>query len=162
MVARCSCDETQEPLEVEARHRDERRPVAQDRVHDDAEAVDVEQRQDADERVVGGHGLLGRRLQDVGHQVAVGEHHALGQARGPARVGQRDEVVGAGGGVGRRGAIAVEQRGERRRAVRLAEDVQLVDAGASRGLARAVEDLGAADQRARPACSSWKASSSTV
>ena len=46
-------------------------------------------------------------LQDVGHQVAVGEHHALGQARGPARVGQRHEVVGTGRGIGGRG-IAVD------------------------------------------------------
>jgi hypothetical protein len=108
-------DEAEEALEVEARHQDERRAVAQDRVHDHGEAVDVEERQHADQRVLGGHGLLSGRLQDVGHHVAVGEHHALGQARGPARVGQRDPVGGPGGGVGRRGGIAVEQRGERRR-----------------------------------------------
>ena len=155
--------EAEEALEVEARHRDERRAVAQDRVHDHGQAVDVEERQDADERVVGGHGLLGGRLQDVGHQVAVGEHHALGQARGPARVGQRDEVVGLGGRLGRRGGIAVEQRGERRRPVRLAEDVELLDAGAARRLARAVERRPGPLISARaPACSSWKASSSTV
>ena len=51
-------DEAEEALEVEARHRHERRAVAQDGVHDHGQAVDVEERQDADERVVGGHGLL--------------------------------------------------------------------------------------------------------
>ena len=106
--------EAEVALEVEARHRHERRAVAQDGVHDDVQAVDVEQRQDADERVVGGHRLLRRGLQDVRHQVAVGEHYALRQARGAARVGQRDEVVGAGGRVGRGVArVAVEQRPRR-------------------------------------------------
>src|SRR3712207_8766306 len=34
------------------------------------------------------------RSRHVGHQVAVGEHDALGHARGAAGVGKRDQVVG--------------------------------------------------------------------
>jgi hypothetical protein len=83
-------DQLQVALEVEARHRHDGGAVAQDRVHHDVQSVDVEERQDADERVVLRHGLLRGRLQDVGHEIAVAEHHALGQARGAARVGQRD------------------------------------------------------------------------
>ena len=102
----------------------------------------MKERQDADERVVGGDRLLRRGLQDVRHQVAVGEHHALGQARGPARVGQRDEVVGAGGRVARAVArVAVEQ---------LVDDADLIDAGAARRLAPAVERVRAGEQRPRP------------
>ena len=109
----------------------------------------MEQGQDADQRVFGGHGLLDRRLQDVGHQVAMGEHHALGQAGGAARIGQRHEVVGPGGGAGRdRCRVAVEQRRERHRAVLgvVAEDVELLHAGAGGGGARAIEDVGRAHQ----------------
>ena len=107
-------DQAEELLEVEARHQHDGRAPAQHAVHHDAHAVDVEQRQHARERVAGLDGLHRGGLQHVGDEVAVAEHHALGQARGAAGVRQRDDVAGLGVHVGR-GAPGRPRAGRRRR-----------------------------------------------
>ncbi len=89
-------DELEEAREVEARHGHDGRAGAQGLVHDHGHAVDVEERQGPDDRVALADVLDLADLAEVRDDVAVGEHHALRQARRAARVGQRDEVVGVG------------------------------------------------------------------
>ena len=74
-------------------------------VHRHGHAVDVEEREHGGDDVVGLDALAGGGLQDVGDQVAVGQHDALGQPGRPARVRQRGEVPGrvAGHAEGRSG-----------------------------------------------------------
>jgi hypothetical protein len=69
-------------------------PGPQPAVHHHLHAVDVEERQDRDEGLTVLEVGRRERLGDVGDQVAVGEHHALRQARGARRVGQHHRVVG--------------------------------------------------------------------
>ena len=87
-------DQVDQRVAVEALHRDDRRAVGQAHVEDDRLAVDVEEGQQADERVLLGEGHRVVGLLDVRDQVAVGEHHALHQAGGAARVGQHGELLG--------------------------------------------------------------------
>ena len=88
---------------VEARHQQQRSSQREHRVQDDVEAVDVIERQEAESHVVGGNfaGVGSDELKDVGHQVEVREHHALGKAGGAAGVGKRGEgLIGGLIGVG--------------------------------------------------------------
>jgi hypothetical protein len=85
----------EELLQVEPRHRDDGHALIQAQVQDDQHPVDVIERQHAD------HALVGlkvhtrpQHLHHVRHEVAVGEHHAFGQPRRAAGVGQHDQVFG--------------------------------------------------------------------
>ena len=132
--------QVEEPLEVEARHRDDGGAGLQRGAHDHRHAVDVVEGQDADERVVGRDALVGRDLGHVGDQVVVRQHDALRHPRGAARIGQRGQVV-ARVYRHRRRLGPGHQRRERRRPVRLAEDEDLLHPGAFRALSRRVEKL---------------------
>jgi hypothetical protein len=136
-------------LEVEAGQRDHGGPAVQGQVHDHDHAVDVEAGQQAEHGVrplqpVDGAG----RLQDVGHQVAVREHDALGQPRGPAGVGQDHHVFARLDGHG--GDLAgLEQRGARRGALRLAEHEHLAHPARLGRLPRLVQERRHRHQMAR-------------
>ena len=67
----------EELLEIEARHHHQPRPRMQDRVEQHRHSVDVEERHDRDDDIVGLHVLHRAGLGDVGDQVAMCEHHAL-------------------------------------------------------------------------------------
>ena len=118
--------EGEELLEVEPRHRHDRGAGRQAHVHQHLHAVDVEERQHRDEGLVVVQGDHAGGLGEVGHQVAVGEHHALGEAGGARRVGQHHDVVEVDRHLlGQR--ITVERR-QRRHALRLADHEQLLHA----------------------------------
>jgi hypothetical protein len=87
----------------------------------------VIQRQHRDDPVVGalGQELVG--LAEVGDQVAVREHHTLGQPGGAAGVRQCCHVAGGIDVDGRRLAVPGEQRRERGRPLGLAEHEDLLD-----------------------------------
>ncbi len=70
------------------------RTGVQRRVEQHRHAVDVKERQHGEDPVVGAHALQRSDLRDVGGQVAVGEHDALGIARGARAVGQDGQVRG--------------------------------------------------------------------
>ena len=74
-------DRREELREVEARHRDDARAAPQGVVEHERLAVDVEERQDGDHAVVLADRPHGRVLAEVRDEVAVRQHHALGQAR---------------------------------------------------------------------------------
>ena len=119
-------DQAEELIEVEAGHRHDRRAGAQTLVHDHRHPVDVEERQHADQGVVGLDRERVLDLPDVGDQVRVREHHPLGQAGGAARVGQHRQVGGRVDlDLGRRVGVA-EQVAERLRPLGLPEHVELV------------------------------------
>jgi hypothetical protein len=128
-------EQVEELAEVEARHHDDRRALRETEVDDDRLAVDVEERQRADKHVVLVDAVHRADLLEVGDEVAVREHHALGHTGRPARERQRGEV-GAGVEVGLpRRVVAGRQRLERidavdaraghRRAQRLCGDHRL-------------------------------------
>ena len=79
---------------VESGHRHDRGALGQPEVHQYGHAVDVEERQHREDDLVLAHvdGAFG--LDEVGHKVAVGEHHPLGKAGGARRVGQRHDGLG--------------------------------------------------------------------
>ena len=73
-------------------------PAAQAGVHQHLHAVDVEERQHRDEGIVVVElQTAPSDLGDVGHEVAVREHHALRQPGRAGRVRQHDDVVGFDG-----------------------------------------------------------------
>ena len=86
-------DVPEELLEVEAGHDDQPRPRVQRGVEQHRHAVDVEEGQHRQDAVVGAHPLDGPDLCDVGGEVAVGEHHALGVGRRARAVGQAARCV---------------------------------------------------------------------
>ena len=122
-VMPCSWCSAQELLEVEPRHRDDRDPGTQAGVHEHLHAVDVEERQDGDERLVLADVRAGEHLRDIGHEVAVREHHALVHAGRARRVRQHHDGVGVDRHL--RGERSAEQRGDRQRALGLAEHEDL-------------------------------------
>lgn len=80
-------------------HGDEMRAHVGQIIEDRVEAVDVEEGQNREgdlvEAVARRYALAQarvRQLQDVGHEVAVGQHDALGDARGARAVGQDGDV----------------------------------------------------------------------
>ena len=100
-------EDVDELREVEPRQDDDRRALPQRHVHQHGHPVDVEERQDGDDPVLGAHRVQRVDLGQVHADARVGEHHALGQARGAARVGQDRDVLGGvhlhvGHGTGRR------------------------------------------------------------
>ena len=107
-------DEIQIAIEIEPRHDDERcaRPEAEQHDHD--EAVDVEEGQEADERILAVAQVTGRvDLQNVRDEITVRQHHAFRKSRSAARVRKRDDVVRVDGNRRRRARLhqeAVEWR----------------------------------------------------
>jgi hypothetical protein len=79
-------DEPERLGEVEAGHGHHGAALGQEAVHEDLHAVDVEEREggEAELALLEAHHRLG--LHEVGHQVAVREHHALRQPGRPRRV----------------------------------------------------------------------------
>ena len=142
-------DQVEELLEVEARHRDDRRARAKALVQDHRLPVDVEEGQDAEEDVVLGDPERVLDLHEVRDEVLVREHHALGQAGRAARVRQDREVVARDVDVGRIRGIA-HQLGERRRALGLADDEDLLDARRLGRLRRDVQELRDRQEVLRP------------
>ena len=141
--------ERQVLLEVEARHRHDGRPIAEGHVHDHRLPVAVEERQDAHDDVLRPKRPDRGCLQHVGHEVAMREHDTLGKARRAARVRERDDVLGSVDLQGRRVFVRREERGERRRALGLAEDEDLLHLGLTRCRERALEERRDREQEAR-------------
>ena len=84
-------DELEHPGEVEARHRDDRGAGRERREQRDDEAHHVRERHDREHRVARPVADAGADLARGGDEVAVGEHHALGQPGRAAGVGQQGE-----------------------------------------------------------------------
>ena len=86
-----SCDVAEKLLEIEAGHHDQARPRLQDGVEQHRHSVDVEERQNAMTTSSALDVLHRAGLRDVGHQVAVGQHDALGVAgrTGASRAARR-------------------------------------------------------------------------
>ena len=80
--------------QVEPRQDDDRGALPQRDVHQHGHAVDVEEREDGDDPVLGAHRVQGVDLPQVHADARVGEHHALGQAGRAGRVGQHGDVLG--------------------------------------------------------------------
>ena len=137
-------DELEELLEVEARHHDDGAAIGEPEHHDHDHAVDVKERQHRHddvplaEAVEVAHALA---LAEIRHQVVVRQHHALGQARGAARVRQHDDVVArVDGDRGRLVPVLHELReGPGARSIAEHEDV-LDAAGLRRRFLRLVEE----------------------
>ncbi len=138
---------------VEARHDQDGAAARQAQHHDHDHAVDVEERQHRHRDVVLAEAvevLHALALAQVRDQVAMGQHHALGQAGGPARVGQRDQVVGGIDRHRRRGIARLHQLGERPRPRRVADHEDLLHLALGRRLPRLVQEGRHRDQEARP------------
>jgi len=71
-------------LELEARHAHKRRAAVKAVIHDHRHPVDVEEREEGHDLLVFANREAGGRLDEVGDEVAVGEHDALGKPRRPA------------------------------------------------------------------------------
>ena len=100
-------DDPQELDEIELRHRDEARAAIERSVEQDRHAVDVEERQDRENLVVGLDAHPRNDLADVGYEVPMGEHDPLGSAGGARGVRQHRELGGRiEGDLGRRCTLA--------------------------------------------------------
>ena len=97
-------DEKPEQLRhVEARQQDDGRPQDQPGIEHDVQAVDVIEGEEAENHIIPHKpGAVGaEELEDVSHQVEVGEHDALGKSGGAARIRQSGKRPP--GGLGRGG-----------------------------------------------------------
>src|SRR5437868_8306194 len=86
--------ELQELCFLEAGHQYERASDCQQRVQNDVESINVIERQAVQRDVIFRIcGFLPRRkqLEDISHQVGMGEHHAFGKACGTAREWERSD-----------------------------------------------------------------------
>ena len=122
-------------VDVEPREEDEPRTHAHGEGQAERQAVGVEHRQHGVDDLLPGveAGHPGAALRGVGHEVAVAEHGALGDAGRAARVLDRGEVVdGTDAGIEGSSGTVPEQVGPRRRAGRRARELgaQLPRAGA--------------------------------
>ena len=97
--------------EVEARHDDQPGPRVQGGVEQHRHSVDVEERQHREDHVVGDHPVQRPDLRDVGHQVAVGQHHALGIAGRPELYGSTARCDDGAKLTSRRGHALLHQVG---------------------------------------------------
>src|SRR4051812_13880113 len=79
---------------VEAGQDDDGGALAQGRVHEGGEAVDVEERQYGEDAVAGGRRHDRFELGEVGGDLAVGEHDAFGGAGGARGVREGGDVLG--------------------------------------------------------------------
>ena len=134
-------DQAEELIEVEARHRHDRRARLDPHVHDHLLPVDVEEREDADQHVLTGHRQRSRGLDDVGDEIPVGQHHALRQPGRPARVRQ-DREVGSriDLDLGRRGSLREQVAETRLIAIAIADDDDLLDRRVGGGGASGLEE----------------------
>src|SRR5688572_23335427 len=82
----------EERLQLEPRHRHDRCARVKPHVQHDHESVDVEQRQDANQRVRLEEITKTFHLTDVRDQVVMREHDTFRQASSAARVRQRDKI----------------------------------------------------------------------
>ena len=85
-------DIADEVPEVEARHDHQPGPCVQGGIEQHSHSVDVEERQHGEDRVVGDHAVQRPDLRDVGHEVAVCQHHALGVTGRPRAVRQHRQM----------------------------------------------------------------------
>jgi hypothetical protein len=106
----------------------------------------VEERRHPDDHVGFGQAEHGLDLAGLGDHVGVGQLHALGQAGGAARVGQRGQVARRVDPYPGRGPAFGEQAGERGRAVGLAEDEHLSEPGLVRRRPRRLQERRDGDQ----------------
>ena len=128
----------QEGLQLEARHAHDGGAAVEALVHDHVHPVDVEEGQDRQDLLVLVDVLDDLGLDQVGDQVAVRQHHALGEAGGAAGVGQRDQVLGRVD-IDRGRLAQAEQGGEGGDALGLAEHRDLLDARLACRLARLLQ-----------------------
>ena len=139
-------EQLEEPLEVEPRHRHNGAASADGAAHDHHHAVDVVERQNADQDLLVGQLLDQVGLAQVRDQVSVGQHDPFRQPGRAARIGQGDHVF-----------VRVDvdvwwlaaprrQRAERRGPLRLSEDEDLFDLRAGRRRGRFVQKLRNRDQ----------------
>ena len=120
----------QELFQLEARHDDDGRSFEETRVHDDVHAVDVEERQDGDQRVLFRDAINFFKLAQVSDHVVMRQHHTLRHAGRAARIRQRNDVFARVDFNLRHNSFALKQRGKRRCARRFTEDENLLHLGA--------------------------------
>ena len=85
-------DDGEELDQVEPRHRDEGGALAQREIEQDRHPVDVEERQHGQDAIRGIQVHVRHALGHVRHEVAVAEHHALGDAGRARRVREDGDV----------------------------------------------------------------------
>src|SRR5690606_23021277 len=123
--------------------------VPQGGVHQGGQPVDVEERQHGEDAVAGAGADRRVELGEVGGDLPVGEHHALGGAGGAGGVRQGGDVLGRVDGrlgLGRGAAEHVDQRAVSGRAV--ADEDLLHAAGDVGGAAGGVQQRGDGDDPA--------------
>ena len=117
----------EERLQLELGHRHQGRAAAQCQVEDHLHPVDMEKWQHRHDAIRLRQRVRRVRLEQVGDEIAVREHDALGEPRSAARVRQHRQVRG---GIDRHvghGRVVLEQGGERRGAGRAADHEHLLD-----------------------------------
>ncbi len=121
-------DGGEELRQVEAGQDDDGGAEPERGVHEGGEAVDVEERQDGEDAVAGCGGNGRFELGEVGGDLPVGEHHALGGAGGARGVRQGRDVLGRVDRDGRFGGGRGQHVDERAVAGRAVADQDLLDA----------------------------------
>ena len=88
-------DEREVLLELESRQDDEGRAAPQAKQHHDDQAVDVKERQEADEGLLAVTKMSRAiQLQHVGDEIAMRQHHPLRQTGRAARIGEHGDLAG--------------------------------------------------------------------
>src|SRR5215813_1214545 len=83
----------QELLQVESGHRDNRCATFQALVQSHYQAVDVKERQNADEPVVFIEVIQAIHLTEIGDEILMCQHHSLWKSGGAARVWQHHQIL---------------------------------------------------------------------
>ena len=99
-------------LQLELGQRHERGAVPQAQVQDDLHPIDMEERQHGDDAILLRDVKHWGGLDQVRHEVAMRQHHALRESGGATRVRQHGEIKGRVDGHERSGCGRLEQRGE--------------------------------------------------
>ena len=133
-------------FEVEPRHRHDGAPVPKRVVEDDDEPVDVEEREDAEGHLTLVGAQMRTELTEVRDDVLVREHHAFAHSGRPARVRQRDDILGGIDRHRRRFLIRLQQVRERA----LAEDENVLDVCADGRFPGLLDERRRGDDEARP------------
>ena len=140
----------EERLQLESRHRHQGRPLPQGEVHHHLHPIDMEEREHRDDAICAADAVRGRRLNQVGDEIAVRQHHALGESRGAARVWQYGDVPGRIDVRVRDRRVRLEQHGEGDPTASLSDDEDVLDPDLRGRRRRAVQERRHRDQEASP------------
>ena len=143
----------EEGLEFKTRRRHDGGALIEAHVQDDDQTVNVEERQDADQRVVLSEVVETFHLAHVGHQIVVSEHDTFGKSGGATRIGQRYQILTRIDVNLRKLPVALQQRGEGLRTVcadsSLVKDKQLFNVGFARRGGSLLQKLRHGNQKPR-------------